>query len=412
MTGQLSSRATKPVTPWYLKWFFGAFRNIKKGSLTLNTPHGSFKIGQDNSLTAAIRVNDTKAFTSFILGGPTAAAESYVRGEWDSPDLLQVVRFMVANLRQLQQSQKWSTKLTTPAKWLARQLSRNSLKGSKENISAHYDLGNDLFEQFLDPSMMYSAAIFPSPESSLEQAQQHRLNIICRKLNLKPTDTLLEIGTGWGAMAEFAAREYGCQVVTTTISEEQFQGAKQRIEKAGLSDKVTLLKKDYRLLEGQFDKLVSIEMIEAVGKEYLKGYLQQCQRLLKDDGVMLLQAITMPDQKYTDYCKGQDFIQKHIFPGGHLPSLGHLQTLIGKHTEFQLADIHDITLDYAMTLNHWRERFNRASSTLNQLGYDQRFQRLWNYYFCYCEGGFEQRAINTFQLLFTKPNYRGPVNRA
>jgi cyclopropane-fatty-acyl-phospholipid synthase len=409
MTGQVSS--TKPYTPWYLKVFIRVFEQIETGSLKLKTPFGDFTLGQGGAPFAEVQIHNPRVFSSFLLGGPVAGAESYVRGEWDSPNLLQVVRFMAANINQLQRSQRWSSKLTYPAKWLGRLLSRNTLKGSKENISAHYDLGNDLFEQFLDPSMMYSAAIFPEPHSTLEHAQQHRLKVICQKLDLKSTDTLLEIGTGWGALAEFAAREYGCQVVTTTISEQQFLAAKERIERAGLQNKVTLLKKDYRQLEGQFDKLVSIEMIEAVGKEYLNTYLQQCNRLLKNDGAMLLQAITMPDQKYGNYCKGQDFIQKHIFPGGHLPSLGHLQNRVGKLTDLQLSDVHDITEDYALTLNHWRQRFNQQSQTLNKLGYDQRFQRLWNYYFCYCEGGFIERAINTFQLLYTKPGYRGRVYR-
>lgn len=281
-------------------------------------------------------------------------------------------------------------------------------KTSRANIAAHYDLGNAMFETFLDPTMMYSSAVFPRPEASLEEASRHKLDRICQQLELKPSDHLLEIGTGWGGMAIHAAKHYGCRVTTTTISKEQFEYAQARVAAEGLQDRVILLLEDYRDLTGEYDKLVSIEMIEAVGHTYYDSYFRQCARLLKPQGLMLLQAITMADQRYELARKRVDFIQKYIFPGGALPSVtAILDKLTGK-TDLRLINLDDITPHYAETLKRWRQNFLAARARLHELGYDEAFVRLWDFYFCYCEDGFRERAIGTVHMLLAKPGYRQP----
>jgi cyclopropane-fatty-acyl-phospholipid synthase len=253
--------------------------------------------------------------------------------------------------------------------------------------------------------------MYPSADSSLAEAQQHKLHTICQKLKLTETDNLLEIGTGWGSLAVYAAKHYGCHVTTTTISNEQFEYAQQQIKAHKLEDKITLLKDDYRDLTGQFDKLVSIEMIEAVGKKFLPNFFEKCSSLLKPDGLMLLQSITIADQRYDGYSKNVDFIQKHIFPGGFLPSQWVLNQHTKTYTDMAISDLHDIGLDYARTLKDWHTNFNISQNRLTELGYDERFKRLWRYYLSYCEGGFLERAISTVQLVMTKPGYRNALSR-
>ena len=301
--------------------------------------------------------------------------------------------------------------LALPIRKLNHLATRNSATQAKKNIAAHYDLGNKLYTRFLDDSMMYSSAIYPSPESSLAEAQQEKLRTICEKLQLSPNDHLLEIGTGWGGLAVYAAKNYGCKVTTTTISDEQHQYAAEWLEREGLQDQVTLLKQDYRLLEGQYDKLVSIEMIEAVGKEYLPTFFKKCSSLLKQQGVMLLQSITISDQRLDSYSKGVDFIQKHIFPGGFLPSQLLINQHLKKHTDMMVRDLHDIGLDYAKTLQHWHSELLKNKDVLAQDGYDERFMNMWRYYFSYCEGGFLERTISTVQLVVGKPSYVDTVKR-
>ena len=279
---------------------------------------------------------------------------------------------------------------------------RNSQAGSKKNILAHYDLGNELYSRFLDPEMMYSSAIYPQEDASLAQAQLHKLSTICQRLELKASDHLLEIGTGWGGLAIYAAQEYGCKVTTTTISDAQHAYAKSRIEQLGLGDKITLLKRDYRELTGEYDKLVSIEMIEAVGFEYLPSFFKQCNQRLKPGGKLLIQSITIADQRFDYYKQNVDFIQRYIFPGGFLPSVTVLTQNLTQHTELVTESISDIGLDYAKTLAHWREAFLNAWSELTQFGYDEKFKRLWLYYFAYCEGAFLERSTSTVHLLARK----------
>jgi cyclopropane-fatty-acyl-phospholipid synthase len=290
-------------------------------------------------------------------------------------------------------------------------VNRNTLKGSRRNIGAHYDLGNELFELFLDETMMYSCGIFERPESSLKEASEAKLERICRKLQLKASDHVIEIGTGWGGFAIYAAKHFGCRVTTTTISQQQYDYALQRVREAGLEDRITLLFRDYRELEGQFDKLVSIEMIEAVGHEHFDTYFRKCSELLKADGMMLLQSITIADQRYPIAKKSIDFIQRYIFPGGCLPSVAALSDSVARKTDMRIYDLEDIGVHYATTLRIWRERFFARLEEVHRLGYPERFIRMWNYYLSYCEGGFRQQAIGTVQLLLTKPrSLREPIH--
>ena len=285
-------------------------------------------------------------------------------------------------------------------------LTRNSVARSKENIAAHYDLGNDFFELFLDPTMMYSSALFSDERMSLEQASIAKLDALCQKLSLKQSDHLVEIGTGWGGMAVYAAEQYGCRVTTTTISEEQYRHTLELVNKKGLQNQVTVLKKDYRLLEGKFDKLVSIEMIEAVGHQYFGEYFSKCSNLLKPDGVMAIQAITITDQRYERAKNSMDFIKRYIFPGGCLPSVNCIANHVSADTDMIISDMSDMALDYAETLKRWREAFFSNIDQVRALGFDERFIRMWEYYLCYCEGGFRERVIGTTQMVMTKPDYR------
>lgn len=381
--------------------------HLRHGQLTLVEAGERQLFGQpDAHLRAEIQVHD-EAFWPMVAGnGSIGAGEAYMQGYWTSPDLTAVIRLFVVNLDVLDGLEGGLARLGRPLLHGLHWLNRNTRQGSRKNIAAHYDLGNALFEQLLDPTMMYSAAMFRSAEDSLEQAQLYKLQRICEKLDLQPNDHLLEIGTGWGGMALYAASHYGCRVTTTTLSREQYEYTRQRIEAQGLQDRVTLLLQDYRDLEGQYDKLVSIEMIEAVGHRYLPTYFRQCARLLKDDGLMLLQSITIRDQRYEQAKRSVDFIQRYIFPGGALPSLQVLLENVGRDTDLNLHHMEDFGLHYARTLRLWHDNLRRARHSLEQRGYDEQFYRLWEFYLCYCEGGFLERSIGAAQLLLAKPAAR------
>lgn len=360
------------------------------------------ELAENKSLLGRINIHDTSVYRDFVKGGSIGAAEAYIAGKWSSPDLTAVIRIFARAQQQtdaLEQKKPWLTKLKYA---LLHRSNRNSQAGSKKNILAHYDLGNELYSRFLDPQMMYSSAIYPQEEATLAEAQQHKLLTICQRLELKASDHLLEIGTGWGGLAIYAAQHYGCKVTTTTISDAQHAYAKQRIEELGLTEQITLLKKDYRDLTGEYDKLVSIEMIEAVGFEYLPSFFQQCNQRLKPGGKLLIQSITIADQRFDYYKHNVDFIQRYIFPGGFLPSVTVLTQNLTQHTELVTESISDIGLDYAKTLAHWREAFLNAWSELTQFGYDEKFKRLWLYYFAYCEGAFLERSTSTVHLLARK----------
>tara|TARA_B100001769_G_scaffold275045_1_gene275363 strand:- start:1017 stop:2267 length:1251 start_codon:yes stop_codon:yes gene_type:complete len=353
-------------------------------------------------LQAEADVLDQRAYERALLGGNTAAGEAYVDGWWTSPDITQVTRFFSRNLSMMDY---WDSRfgwLLKPFKTMRYLRRLNSKRQAKKNILAHYDLGDELYQTFLDSKMQYSSAIFDVEGNSLEEAQVNKLTRICDQLKLREDDHLLEVGSGWGGLAIFAAENYGCQVTTTTISDNQYRYAKNKIDAAGLSNKINLLSDDYRLLQGKFEKVVSVEMIEAVGKKYLSGYFQKLNDLLKPGGLLMLQAITIADQRLKSYSSNEDFIQKHIFPGGFLPSVYLISKILADSTELVMRDFRDIGLDYSKTLSHWHKNLLEKKDALNQLGYDDQFYNLWTYYLGYCEGGFLERRISASQMLMSK----------
>ncbi len=357
-------------------------------------------------LKAVISIRNPAFYRSIAFGGSVGAGESYFQGDWDCDNLTHLVRLLLINRDVVDNMDNGLSRLSAPFNQFFHWLHRNTRKGSQRNIAAHYDIGNDLFKLMLDDTMMYSAAIFSDDNCTLKQASVNKLDRICQKLQLTANDHVLEIGTGWGGFAIHAAKHYGCHVTTTTISLEQFHYAQQRIQAEGLNDKITLLMEDYRDLHGQYDKLVSIEMIEAVGLDQLGSYFKQCTGLLKPEGMMCLQAITIADQRYEQAKREVDFIQKYIFPGGSLPSVTALSRAITHTTDMRIFHLEDIGPHYAKTLREWRERFFKNESQIQKLGYNNSFIRLWEFYLCYCEGGFMERSISTVQLLLTKPECR------
>ena len=370
----------------------------------------SFGDPEDSSgIKAKIVIKDAGAYRDIAFGGSIGGAEAYMLGKWTTPGLLDVVRLMSINIDFLNAMDDGKPMLQRLGDKLFHWLNRNTEKQARDNIASHYDLSNEFFALFLDPEMMYSSAIFPHAQANLDEAALYKLDVICRKLDLQTSDHLLEIGTGWGGLAIYAAKNYGCRVTTTTISREQYETACRRVREQGLEGQITVLFEDYRNLSGRFDKLVSIEMIEAVGHEYYKQYFSGCASLLKNDGLMLLQAITIPDQRFEYAQKSVDFIQRYIFPGGSLPSHEVILTSVKKHTDLLMVGMQEIGDDYAKTLEIWRERFMAKLDQVRDLGFDDYFIRMWNYYLCYCQGGFEERIIGTSQILFAKPDWRRTV---
>ena len=362
------------------------------------------------SLKAHMHIHDPSIYPDIIKGGSIAAAEGYISKKWTSSDLTQLIRIFARNQKALDEVENKSGWLNTLQNKLLNFKNSNTVTGSKKNILAHYDLGNNLYTRFLDPQMMYSSAIYSDEKTTLDQAQTLKLKTICDKLNLTADDHLIEIGTGWGGLAIFAATHYGCKVTTTTISDAQFEYAQDRVNSLGLSEKITLLKKDYRLLEGQYDKLVSIEMIEAVGHNFMAEFFNKCNSLLKPNGKLLIQAITIADQRYDNYRKNTDFIQKYIFPGGCLPSIAVISEHIATSTDMMIDNISDIGLHYARTLNDWRRNFDKNWEDISQFGFDEQFKRLWHYYFAYCEGAFIERVISTHHIVARKPEYKDALD--
>ncbi len=351
---------------------------------------------------AYVRVNDRRFYQRVLWGGSMGAAESYLRGEWSTTDLVPLFQLLARNGSSLAQLERFAAWICAPARWARRWWTKNTFRGSRENIHAHYDLGNDFFRLFLDETMTYSSGIFTSAETTLREASIEKYDRICRKLRLSADHHLVEIGTGWGGFAIHAATHYGCQITTTTISQEQFQYARQAIADAGVEDRVQVVCEDYRRLRGTFDRLVSIEMIEAVGAEFLPTYFRQCESLLRPGGEMVIQAITIPDQRFESYRRSQDFIQKYVFPGGCLPSVGAISRAIEKTVDLQMIHLEDFALDYAITLAHWRRRFLDRLDEVRALGLDERFIRLWDYYLSYCEAGFREKLTGVSQLHFRR----------
>lgn len=419
-----SSQTTQPEMHWLDRLcrngLFSTLEKLHSGSLTIVEGDQRFMFGQSEACGdysvhhAEIEIHDFEAYRNIALYGSVGAGEAYMTADWSSPDLPKVIRVLALNKDVVDQIDGGWAAVGKIALKFFHQLNKNTEKGSKRNIAAHYDLGNDMFELFLDPTMMYSSGIFPSDDATLEQASVYKLDRICQKLDLKPGDHLVEIGTGWGSMAIHAAKHYGCHVTTTTISEQQFAWAEEKIRAEGLQDKITLLKQDYRVLAseraGQFDKLVSIEMIEAVGYQYLNTYIDACSALLKDNGVALIQAITIDDQRYEQAKTEVDFIKRYIFPGSFIPCVTAIQNAVTQASDMKMTHMEDITPHYARTLAAWRQRFLANRDAIKALGYDDTFIRLWDFYFAYCEGGFAERVIGDVQLMFARPgNRRTPV---
>ena len=354
-------------------------------------------------LRTHIDILDPQFWADAAFGGSIGAGESYIQGHWRCDDLTSLVRIMVANRDVLNDMEGGLATVSAPVRKVLHWLNRNSKEGSKRNIAAHYDLGNDLFRLFLDDTMAYSCGIFERPIATMYEASIAKFDAACRALKLTASDHLLEIGTGWGGLAIYAARNYGCKVTTTTISQAQYELARERVAAAGLSDRIELLLSDYRDLGGRYDKLVSIEMIEAVGHAYLPTYLAKCSDLLKPRGAMLLQAITIQDQIYESALRSVDFIQRYVFPGSFIPSITAIAQSLTNATDMKISRLEDIGPHYATTLRHWRETFFVNIERVRALGYSEEFTRLWEFYLCYCEGGFRERQLGTVQMLLTKP---------
>jgi cyclopropane-fatty-acyl-phospholipid synthase len=387
----------------------GALEHLEHGELRLIDADGEYRFGSNNSrctLNATLRITDPRFYADTAFGGSVGAGEAYIRGFWSCDDLTALTRIMVINRAALSGLEGGFARLSRPIYKLLHSLNRNSKDGSARNIAAHYDLGNDLYGLMLDETMAYSCGIFENEQATLLQASRAKFDAACRKLALTPADHLLEIGTGWGGLAIHAARHYGCRITTTTISKAQHEYARERIAEAGLEGRITLLLEDYRELRGSYDKLVSIEMIEAVGANYLPSYFRQCSALLKEDGAMLLQAITIQDQFYRHALRSVDYIQRFIFPGSFIPSITALSSAICQASDLKIFHLEDIGPHYARTLAEWRRNFLAHLPEVKRLGYPDSFVRLWEFYLCYCEGGFAERQLGDVQMLLTKPDCR------
>jgi cyclopropane-fatty-acyl-phospholipid synthase len=385
-------------------------RELDSGTIHLSDAHGSTTLGRGTDLQASLHIHNPAFFRHALLGGSLSVAESYLRGDWDCDQLTEFFRIFVRNIDTTDRLDRGLSRLTTWVNRLYHHWHANSKSGSRRNIHAHYDLGNDFFRLMLDDTLSYSSGIFLNPASTLREASLEKMDRICRKLDLNPGDHLLEIGTGWGGLAIHAATNFGCRVTTTTISKQQFDVARERIADAGLSDRVTLLLQDYRDLTGQFDKLVSIEMIEAVGHRYYDTYFRKCSELLKPHGTFVLQGIVMPDRRYKKYLRSVDFIQRYVFPGGCLPSMSSMLQSTSRATDLRFVHAEDFGIHYAQTLREWRQRFHQRIDEVRDLGFSDRFIRLWNYYLSYCEASFDERFTRVVQIQFDKPGCtRDPI---
>lgn len=380
------------------------------GTLNLTLHTGEvLTIGNGVGLKANVTIHNADFYSKCVMYGDIGFGEAYVDGDWSTDDITGVISWFLYNVENAPSVSGGKTGL-----WVANILKffnkiyhasrANSVSGSKKNISEHYDLNNDFFKLFLDPTMTYSSAYFTSPDMSLEDAQYQKYDRLCKQLRLTSTDHVLEIGSGWGGNSIHIAKNYGCKVTTVTISEEQYKYAKERIENEGLSNQITILLEDYRNIEGQFDKIVSIEMLEAVGHKFLDVYFKKCHDLMKKDGILAMQVITSPDSRYDQLRKSVDWIQKHIFPGSLLPSVAAINGSINRTGTMTMIDLKDMGLDYAKTLELWRVDFNKALKEVKELGFNDKFIRKWNYYLSYCEAAFATRNINVMQLVYSRPN--------
>lgn len=384
--------------------------DLERGGLTITSARGQDLYGTASDLRADVTVHSPFFWTDVALGGTLGAAESYILGRWSADDLTALCRVFARNPVLTDGMERGWARAASRAARVLHALRRNTRRGALANIEAHYDLGNDFFRLVLDETMSYSCAVFESPGESLESASRRKIDRACRKLDLAPSDHLLEIGTGWGALAIHAAQRYGCRVTTATVSREQFLLARQRVQEAGLSHRVEVILRDYRDLRGRYDKIVSIEMVEAVGHEFLEEYFARCSCLLASDGLMLLQAILMAEHRYETYRRSADFIQRYVFPGSCLSSMAAISRAVAGATDLRMIHLEDLAPHYPETLRRWRANFHAHQAAIRALGYSREFARLWEFYLCYCEAGFEERLIGDIQLLLAKPdNRRRPV---
>ena len=383
------------------------FKNLKTGHISVNDGDETFTFGDSNSdEKVSVDIHSQEFYVMTGSGGALGIAEAYVAGYWSSDDVVKLFQIILRNRDILLSLEKGFAKLVKPINKMIHRGRQNTLKGSKENILAHYDLSNDFYKLWLDPSMTYSCAFFNNDSVTLEEASIEKLDRICRKLDLSEDDSVLEIGTGWGSFSIHAAKNYGCKVTTTTISDAQFDYARSRIKDEGLESKITLINKDYRDLDGKYDKIVSIEMIEAVGYEYIPDYFSKLSSLLNNNGLVALQGITYNDQNFEVYKDSVDFIKKYIFPGSCLISIAQIIDVIKKDTDLAMVDMEDITKHYAVTLNRWRKNFMDVIPKVKEMGYSQAFINMWEFYFLYCEAGFSERNIGDVQMIFAKSGSR------
>jgi cyclopropane-fatty-acyl-phospholipid synthase len=384
-----------------MNYIFGLLKTISKGYLTITLPDGrretfGSKVSQSR---AEININDYRFFSRAILGGDIGLGESYMEGEWDSPDPADMVKVLFENRDLISDGNFITATYSILRNRLLNLARENTLIGAKRNIRRHYDLGNAFFRTFLDSTMTYSCALFHSPEETLEEAQGNKLRSIIEKLKIERDDHVLEIGCGWGSFAIEAVRERGCRVTGITISDEQYDYAKKLVHENGMDDRITILLRDYRDMTGEFDKIVSIEMLEAVGHRHLGTFFECCDRLVKEKGYIALQTITISDEHYDNYRKGVDWTRKHIFPGGHIPSLKAIRNVLAGLSTLEIVEVDDIGLNYVETLRTWRRKFIENSDILTRMGFDRRFQRKWVYYFAASEAGFASRELGDLQIL-------------
>lgn len=395
----------------YQQIVLSILKPLKRGHLRLTMPNGEIlTFGNGEGVHAEMVIHDSQFFRRCALYGDIGLGEGYMYGEWSSSSVTNVIKWFLYNIDGLSEvsggkGEKKSLNLLKLYNLFIHRMNKNTIAQGEKNIHEHYDLSNDFFQLFLDPTMTYSSAVFNGDFSvSLEQAQKNKYQRLCEQLQLKKSDHLLEVGSGWGGMAIYAAQNYGCRVTSITISKEQLALAQKRVKEAQLDHLVEIRYLDYRKLEGKYDKIVSIEMIEAVGDEYFESYFKKLESCLKKDGLLAIQAITSPDSRYDIYRKSVDWIQKYIFPGGLLPSVAKIHEINSKHTELQLHSLYDFGRDYAETLRRWRDAFFENEESIKKLGMDQVFMRKWDYYFSYCEAAFDMHNISCVHLTFTRPN--------
>ncbi|MEL7498189.1 MAG: cyclopropane-fatty-acyl-phospholipid synthase family protein [Planctomycetota bacterium] len=411
----------RPAQGFFAKQVRRRFANLVGGQVDIFDETGNFSLAgsretpdeyEADPLSARVFVSDSEMYRRIMLGGTIGAAESYMARQWSTDNLTALIRIMIRNLDHFSQLEKGWARLKNAWHFVQHLFRHNSVENSKRNIHEHYDLGNDFYRLFLDETMNYSSGLFQkddlsgatsSAKATMQQGSLQKMDSICRKLQINSLDHVLEIGTGWGAMAIFMAQNYGCRVTTTTISQEQYRLAQQRVEAAGLEDRVTVLLEDYRNLEGQYDKIVSIEMIEAVGHQYYDQYFKKCNSLLRNDGAMLLQAITIGEQNYEYHIRHVDFIGKYIFPGGSLPSVSALTQSVGRVSRMRMLYQEDLTPHYQRTIELWRIEFMRRLNDVRSQGFSESFIRRWHFYLCYCEAAFAERRVHCTHVMFAKP---------